>query len=337
MLLTTGLHPPRLDALPFSLAWLAAAAVLLLLMLLGVAPASASGAAAAGAAQQQQQPGAGGGAVAVLAVAAPVPPAPAAPSGSPLAPPTPRDGRSGAWRRSATALAGLSPSRVRQLLGARRPRRNAVLALLASLQCMLWLSIAADELVSLFQVTRVGPLTRLFDCLLVLWAAHVSGSRGQLWSEAARELPADPSPAAARRCRPSPCQRMPRVLANAALPNLLPPSAHAPSFPPLPRRPPPPPPSPPCSPQSIGRICDFSQDLLGATVLAWGEAVPELVATMTLARQGHATTAVSAVFGGARGWAGGAAAASVPAAACCASAALCVPAAAWQLCWHGSR
>jgi Ca2+/H+ antiporter len=114
-----------------------------------------------------------------------------------------------------------------------------VLALLASLQCMLWLSIAADELVSLFQ--------------------------------------------------------------------------------------------------SIGRICDFSQDLLGATVLAWGEAVPELVATMTLARQGHATTAVSAVFGGARGWAGGAAAASVPAAACCASAALCVPAAAWQLCWHGSR
>lgn len=36
-------------------------------------------------------------------------------------------------------------------------------------------------------------------------------------------------------------------------------------------------------------------------MLAWGEAVPELVATMTLARQGHATTAVSAVFGGALG------------------------------------
>ena len=39
--------------------------------------------------------------------------------------------------------------------------------------------------------------------------------------------------------------------------------------------------------QAIGRICDISQDLLGATVLAWGEAVPELAATLTLARQGQ--------------------------------------------------
>lgn len=39
--------------------------------------------------------------------------------------------------------------------------------------------------------------------------------------------------------------------------------------------------------QAIGRICDISQDLLGATVLAWGEAVPELAATLSLARQGQ--------------------------------------------------
>ena len=50
--------------------------------------------------------------------------------------------------------------------------------------------------------------------------------------------------------------------------------------------------------QAIGRICDISQDLLGATVLAWGEAVPELVATITLAKCGQATMAIAAVFGG---------------------------------------
>lgn len=39
--------------------------------------------------------------------------------------------------------------------------------------------------------------------------------------------------------------------------------------------------------QAIGRIVDVSQDMLGATVLAWGEAVPELVATLSLARSGQ--------------------------------------------------
>ena len=58
------------------------------------------------------------------------------------------------------------------------------------------------------------------------------------------------------------------------------------------------PPPPPLPLQAIGRICDISQDLLGATVLAWGEAVPELVATITLAKCGQATMAIAAVFGG---------------------------------------
>ncbi|KAI7842959.1 hypothetical protein COHA_003464 [Chlorella ohadii] len=50
--------------------------------------------------------------------------------------------------------------------------------------------------------------------------------------------------------------------------------------------------------QAIGRICDISQDLLGATVLAWGEAVPELAATLSLARQGQGTMALAAIYGG---------------------------------------
>ena len=48
------------------------------------------------------------------------------------------------------------------------------------------------------------------------------------------------------------------------------------------------------SPQAIGRIVDVSQDLLGATVLAWGEAVPELVATLSLARSGQVRGALMA-------------------------------------------
>lgn len=68
------------------------------------------------------------------------------------------------------------------------------------------------------------------------------------------------------RCAPVQCR-------CTAAPTLLHPALHAPAT--------------RATPQAIGRICDISQDLLGATVLAWGEAVPELVATLSLARQGQ--------------------------------------------------
>jgi sodium/potassium/calcium exchanger 6 len=197
-LLGTELYPHRLSTGTFLLAWLLAALVLLVLMLLVVRPAGSSSTS-----QQQQlhgtqqQSGLNGSTVAVTAIA----------SGSPLgaAPPpsSPQPGRGWALGSSSSSSGGSSGgrwARMRQRLGARRQRRNLVLALLAAVQCTVWMSLAADELVALFQ--------------------------------------------------------------------------------------------------AIGRICDISQDLLGATVLAWGEAVPELAATLSLARQGQGTMALAAVFGG---------------------------------------
>lgn len=40
------------------------------------------------------------------------------------------------------------------------------------------------------------------------------------------------------------------------------------------------------------------QDIIGGTVLSWGENVPEVVATLTLARAGQGTMALAACFAG---------------------------------------
>jgi sodium/potassium/calcium exchanger 6 len=85
-------------------------------------------------------------------------------------------------------------------LAARRPRRAPLLALLAFLQCIVWLNAAADELVALFE--------------------------------------------------------------------------------------------------AVGGIWSVRRDVLGATVLTWGETVPDLVAVVSLARSGQGTMAIAACFGG---------------------------------------
>ena len=41
-----------------------------------------------------------------------------------------------------------------------------------------------------------------------------------------------------------------------------------------------------------------AQDIIGGTVLSWGENVPEVVATLTLARAGQGTMALAACFAG---------------------------------------
>lgn len=50
--------------------------------------------------------------------------------------------------------------------------------------------------------------------------------------------------------------------------------------------------------ESMGRIWNIRRDILGATVLAWGETVPDLVAVVTLAKTGQGTMAIAACFGG---------------------------------------
>ena len=40
------------------------------------------------------------------------------------------------------------------------------------------------------------------------------------------------------------------------------------------------------------------QALIGGTILAWGETLPELVATYTLAKMGHSTMAIAGCFAG---------------------------------------
>jgi len=50
--------------------------------------------------------------------------------------------------------------------------------------------------------------------------------------------------------------------------------------------------------QAGGRALGVASDVLGATVLAWGENVPKVVATLTLARAGQGTMALAACFAG---------------------------------------
>lgn len=51
--------------------------------------------------------------------------------------------------------------------------------------------------------------------------------------------------------------------------------------------------------ETAGRIWSIPQSILGATFLAWGETVPDLVAVRSLARAGQGTMALAACFGGA--------------------------------------
>ena len=44
--------------------------------------------------------------------------------------------------------------------------------------------------------------------------------------------------------------------------------------------------------------CEGLQALIGGTILSWGETVPELVATYTLAKMGHSTMAIAGCFAG---------------------------------------
>lgn len=272
MLLSTGLYPNHLSTDHFILAWLLSALALLALVLLAVQPAGAGVGPSAG--SGGLQPGTPNGSVAVLAVAGGSPLAPAAPGGSsPLAAAAGSGAGGRWWARAWPALTGCSGSRIRHLCAARRPRRNGVLAVLASVQCMLWLSVAADELVSLFEVgcgaegrhllPLLSPCMHKDALIHLAWPCALAAAT---WFCTAGGLyPFCPRPAVPPACPPLPSPTMR--------------------------------PHPPAHLQSIGRICDISQDLLGATVLAWGEAVPELVATMSLARQGQATTAIAAVFG----------------------------------------
>jgi sodium/potassium/calcium exchanger 6 len=50
--------------------------------------------------------------------------------------------------------------------------------------------------------------------------------------------------------------------------------------------------------EAAGRAWNVRRDVLGATALAWGETVPDLVAVVSLARGGQGTMAVAACFGG---------------------------------------
>lgn len=50
--------------------------------------------------------------------------------------------------------------------------------------------------------------------------------------------------------------------------------------------------------QSIGYILNVSQIILGATVLAWGNSIGDMVADVLMARQGLPQMAISATYGG---------------------------------------
>eukprot|EP00884_Botryococcus_braunii_P012610 jgi/Botrbrau1/2134/Bobra.0093s0041.1 len=49
--------------------------------------------------------------------------------------------------------------------------------------------------------------------------------------------------------------------------------------------------------QALGQILNFPMDMIGGTILSWGETVPELAATYTLAKAGQGTMALAACFG----------------------------------------
>lgn len=172
-MLTLGLTPGALGGLPvFLIVWAASSAVVGgLLLAVAPAPDAAAGWEAAGAA----------------AVGGVVPPTPL----SPRAKSAPPDGSS---------VLGLVPRGIARWRAGQRPRCHVALALLAFLQCIVWLNAAADELVALFE--------------------------------------------------------------------------------------------------AVGGIWNVRRDILGATVLAWGETVPDLVAVLSLARSGQGTMAIAACFGG---------------------------------------
>uniref|UniRef100_A0A1D2A0W3 Sodium/calcium exchanger membrane region domain-containing protein n=2 Tax=Auxenochlorella protothecoides TaxID=3075 RepID=A0A1D2A0W3_AUXPR len=50
--------------------------------------------------------------------------------------------------------------------------------------------------------------------------------------------------------------------------------------------------------QAVGRAVSLPEDLLGATVLAWGQGIPDLVAAVSVAQSGNGPMALSACFGG---------------------------------------
>jgi len=50
--------------------------------------------------------------------------------------------------------------------------------------------------------------------------------------------------------------------------------------------------------EAIGRIGNVRRDTLGATVLTWGETIPDLVAVLSLSKAGQGTMAIAACFGG---------------------------------------
>lgn len=145
MLLSTGLYPHHLGTPAFLLAWLLAALALYMLLLTVPLGTASAGPALPGVAANSAV--AAGSGASPLAASSP---------GSPF-------GSSARLARLSPGLASPAAggsagsrawTRVRQACSwrARRPRRNALLAVLASIQCMLWMSLAADELVSLFQV-----------------------------------------------------------------------------------------------------------------------------------------------------------------------------------------
>lgn len=50
--------------------------------------------------------------------------------------------------------------------------------------------------------------------------------------------------------------------------------------------------------ESLGLLLDLQADMLGATLLAWGETFPDLVSSIAIVRTGHSMMAISAAFGG---------------------------------------
>ena len=173
-LVSSELYPNHLSTPFFILAWLLAALVLLGLFVFLVPPAVSTG---SGSSSIALQAGAANGTAAGLAP----PGSPLSPAGIAAASSSPLSVAAGAANGSGGAGGGNSwvsgqwwaaPARggagagcFWQHCGARRPRRNVLLALLSSLQCLLWMSVAADELVALFQV---GLGCRCTSCQLLL-------------------------------------------------------------------------------------------------------------------------------------------------------------------------
>lgn len=144
-LLSTALYPHHLSTSLFLMVWLLSALGLFVL-LLAVPPAAASAVGALPGLAANGAAAVGPGANSLAAAA------PGSPFGSSAR--LARLSPGAASSAGSNAIGGGLWARVRQACSwqLRRPRRNVLLAILASLQCMLWMSLAADELVALFQV-----------------------------------------------------------------------------------------------------------------------------------------------------------------------------------------